>query len=669
MSDTFGATDLNQDMPGIGAAPGTARGAPQGLPSQLQGLVKHFFQQSQGAPNPKFLPPPPGPGGGQKKPQLGSTDGPDPTARSMAPLPANAPQPPPKFTPYMMPVPRDSSQWNQPDQFPRLPQTFELSGLYHNLGGYFAQHGGYASAPVGAGMAGFSKEYQDAFMKAQDWKMRMAKEQVAAHAQQLEDLERARSIEYADVFARHHEMGDNQTAVHDDLWKVAVEHGDKDVIAMIEGGASAEQVRRFLADHEAHIRALEATNKKATEQSEADGLYGLKPPGGGEGDKPYDPYGPGATQTAAPTAPAAPGAGQVAGPGAPTEKDARAPGVGDPLDKPSEDATPDVFKGLGLDPAMVSAATQIYKGESPTGMGKSDAAHAVKYANMLHAATADILADPNLKPGQYVDAVRKRLGPDVAASMKSMENYEIPPGSTSGYGKQGDYLRGLENLITKDMPNDPAHGKKGWVADYYADRHTFRTNPAKSTILLRTKDMANQMDNINNDLMVVQKELAARGVKATDINLRDAVETLGGSESMNRLMSDLGSYSTAYNVVVSGGHATLGGSQAVDQYFKPYFPLATIRNVIKGHVPSAQGILQGLHNEWENIGGKPDDMPRGDTSVERRIEDNGLMDTVTGARPYREVVNHNGVPLKWTGKNQFDRNAPENWVDPRSTRD
>ena len=318
---------------------------------------------------------------------------------------------------------------------------------------------------------------------------------------------------------------------------------------------------------------------------------------------------------------------------------------------------------------MAAAAGAIYRGESPTGMGKSDAAHAIKYANQLRDETASILADPNLKPGQYGDAVRKRLGPQAAADMENIADYKTPPGSLSGYGKQGDYLRGIENIITKDRPNDPAHGVHGFVAGYYHDRDVFRTSPAKSTILLRTKDMANQMENINTDLLKVQKKLEARGVKASDINLKGALDMLAGDEDMNRLYSDLGSYSTAYNVVVSGGRATLGGQQAVDSFFKPYFPLSTIRNVIKGHVPSAQGILQGLHGEWESIGGKPDDMPKGDLSVERRIDDIGKMDTVTGATPYNQIVNHYGVPALWTGKNQFKRDAPENWVAPGSTRD
>lgn len=647
-------------MPGLGPQSGNVRGSPIQLQSPLQSIVQRFAQ-SQGKPNPKFLPPPPGQAGQQGKgPKLGPVDPPNPTAYSIAPVPANSQRPPPAFNPYMPPVPRNSDQWGKPEQFARLPQSFELPGMFQQLGGYFGQHGGFASAPMAMGLASYSAAYQEAFHKGQVEKMQMAKEQIALHAAQLEELEQARAVQYSDVFSRHHEMGDGEDALHDDLWKVAVESGDKDVMAMIEGGASAEKVRRFLADHEAHIRALSAANKKSTEQEEADGLYGLKNPDGSGGDKPYDPYGPGANTQPATPAPS----GQVAGPGAPSAD--RAKNVGDPL-APDKSEVPEVLKGI--DPAMAAAAGAIYRGESPTGMGKSDAAHAIKYANQLRDETASILADPNLKPGQYGDAVRKRLGPQAAADMENIADYKTPPGSLSGYGKQGDYLRGIENIITKDRPNDPAHGVHGFVAGYYHDRDVFRTSPAKSTILLRTKDMANQMENINTDLMKVQKKLEARGVKASDINLKGALDMLAGDEDMNRLYSDLGSYSTAYNVVVSGGRATLGGQQAVDSFFKPYFPLSTIRNVIKGHVPSAQGILQGLHGEWESIGGKPDDMPKGDLTVEQRIDDIGKMDTKTGATPYHQIVNHNGVPALWTGKNQSERDAPENWVAPGSTRD
>jgi len=275
MSDTFGASDLNADTPGLGPQSGNERGPPVQLPSQLQGLVRHFFQQTQGNSNPKFLPPAPGPGGAQggqrKKPELASTDPPDPTVRSFAPVPANAPQPPPKFSPYVPSMPRDHSQWGQPEAFPRLPQTFELPGMYQKLGGYFAQNGMFASAPLGAGMAAYSKAYQEAFQKGQEWKMRMAKEQLGLHSAQLAELEARASTEYADVYNMYSEKGgdlNTQTiggrSLHDAIWAKAVELGDKNVIAMLEDGQSVEKVRRYQMDHEARIRDLSKANAKQT---------------------------------------------------------------------------------------------------------------------------------------------------------------------------------------------------------------------------------------------------------------------------------------------------------------------------------------------------------------------------------------------------------------------
>lgn len=676
MSDTQGASDLENDMPGLGAQPGNVRGAPQGLPSQLQTLVQRFLAQSQGPSNPKFLPPPPMQGGQQpKRPPIPSTDPPDPGARAFSPAPPGRPVPPSAFTPYIQPLPRDHDQWGQPEPYARLPASFELGGMYSTLGNYFSQHGGFASAPLGAGTAAFAKAYQDAYEKGMDFKMRQAKEQAAMHAQQLEDLERARSIEYADVFSRHSIDGDDP---HDDIWRVAVQHGDKDVIAMMERGDSAEKVRRFLADHEAHIRALSAANKKQSEDDDAAALYGLSPKGQGGGA--YDAYtnptgthgGAPAEGGAAPSA-AAPGAGEVAGPGAPSGggADTRAPAL-DPDKQPAEDDTPTVFKGVN--PLLAQAAGDMYRGEEPTGMDKRALPLARALQQKMGEETDKIRDDPNLKPGQYVDAVRKRLGSRVADEMQGMEDYGIQPGSTSGYGKRADYLRGLESIILKDMPSDPQHGVRGWNAAYFHEQDLFRNNAQNRTIMLRTNDMASQLDNINNDLTVVQKKLEARGIKSTQMSIGDAVKMLAGDEDMNRLMSDLGSYSTAYNVVVSAGHQTLGGQQAIDAYFKPFFPLATIRNVIKGHVPSTMGIIQGMHRQWRDVGGKPDNMPYADKDIEQKIEDAGKMDTVTGAMPYGQVVNHDvgggrKVPSLWTGRNQFDRNAKENWVPVGSTRD
>src|SRR5580698_2792483 len=123
MSDTFGATDLNADMPGLGPQPGNVRGPPVQFPSALQGLVKHFTQQSGGQkPSPGGAP---GPDGQPKKPKLGSTDPPLPGARSIAPLAPTAPPPPPSSTPPQPSIACEHTQWVQAERSLRPKQSFE----------------------------------------------------------------------------------------------------------------------------------------------------------------------------------------------------------------------------------------------------------------------------------------------------------------------------------------------------------------------------------------------------------------------------------------------------------------------------------------------------------------------------------------------------------------
>ena len=437
MSDSFGATDLDADMPGIGAAPGNARGAPQGLPSQLQALVQHFTQTSQGKPNPKFLPPPPGPAGGQQKaPKLGPVDPPDPGAYAMAPVPVNAPHPPRAFNPYMRPVPRDHDQWGEPDLYPRLPRSFEVAPLYQQLGGYFAQHGNYQSAPVAAGLAGHSEKYIAAFAKGQDIRMREEQEQVKLHAAHLADLEDLRLTGYADVFAMHKEMGDNETTLHDDLWRKAVEGGDKDVITMMEHGASAEQVRRFLADHEANIRALKAANSKSAEQDDIDAKrWGLPSGegGGGEGGGVYDRYSPGTGRAAAP----APAAGQVAGPGAPSSE----PGTS-PAPPSSQPLKP--YEQVGLD---------IARGRPSSGLPKKVEDAAQSYAADVDQRMDNVVAHSAGKTREQVAQELSGISPAIASDWSAiLDGRKGLPGGMGAIGSR-PYWSNLSDLALAVKPS------------------------------------------------------------------------------------------------------------------------------------------------------------------------------------------------------------------------
>ena len=659
MSDSFGATDLDADMPGIGAAPGNVRGAPQGLPSQLQALVQHF-SGSQGKPNPKFLPPAPGPGGGQQKaPKLGPVDPPDRGAYAMAPVPANAPHPPPAFNPYIPPVPRDSDQWGKPEPFPRLPQTFELPGMYQNLGGYFGQHGGFASAPMGRGMAAYSVAYQEAFQKGQEQKMRMSMEQVKLHAAQLEDLEQARSIEYADVFARHHEMGDGPTATHDDLWKVAVQHGDKDVIAMIEGGASAEKIRRFLADHEAHIRALGAANAKTSEQDAQDAQYGLAPArdGGGQGGGVYDPYGAGATGGGA----AAPAGGQVAGPGAPSGDPGRAKNVGDP-EKPAEDDpsdTRDENRKL-----IDGGAWDMVEGYKPDGAqyGKMTQTMMAKRKLQMEQSLKQIAADPNLNrdgkhPEEVLDAVRKAV-PEAANTLDQYSKYEEGPGvgGRSSTGGPEAAMWGLMNpLAAKMYPGDKETGVGAFNPDNLQAIHQFRDPNGQTQKQIQrvgpTVAAAQQLIADLNKLPPEDRQnLTLDSIKA---------KMLGGNPTYRAIWANWLNYNQDVNALsVPGGSVT---ETVLSEQQVPWFSSsAEYLAVIREHIGVAESRVDEFHNTWKQFG-SPHPMPGLNKEAEAQIPRIKRLDLQTGMLPGDRRKAKDGKTYEYTGKNMENPDADENW--------
>jgi hypothetical protein len=668
MSDTFGATDLNDDMPGIGAAPGNVRGAPVQLPSQLQGLVKHFFQQSQGNPNPKFLPPSPGPGGGKKKPELGPTDPPDPTVRAFAPVPANAPQPPAKFSPYVPSMPRDHSEWGQPEAFPRLPQTFELPGMYQKLGGYFAQNGSFASAPLGAGMAAYSKAYQDAFQKGQEWKMRMAKEQLGLHSAQLAELEARQSTEYADLYNMYAEKGgdlNTQTiggvSLHDAIWKKAVELGDKNVIAMLEDGQSVEKVRRYQMDHEARVRDLNKANAKQTEADAAAELYGLHPPSAA-GTDPWDrgPTQPGETQPS-------PAPGEVAGPGAPSpEKDARAPGVGDPLDKKPADEgeNADDIK----DPEqrrMHEASVSVLKGIEPQDIPKSVLPYAGIQAREMRRKMGDIIDAAKrgeIAPDQVIPEVRKQVGGDVANDLQDVLDYRMPGVGGGGQGggtggKEGDYKTLLGNIASTIDPGDPGKGRGGWTAANYQAQERFRTDVNTQTVILRSNSLAADGTAVLSDL----KELERQGVKTEGLDLNGILGYATRDPTYAKLAGDWKAYNDAFNTVVTGGRHVESGAQSQESVAPvSYASPAAFRAAIKGHMNDALGYLDGEHKRWESIGGKEHNMPSYNPSTEKQLRNIRDMDYLTGTFPGQTYTNSKGVTKTWVGGN-LNPYDPSNW--------
>ena len=615
-------------MPGLGPQSGNVRGPPVQLPSALQGLVKHFTQ-TQGAPSPQSQPPAPGAGGGaHKKPELGPVDPPDRGAYAIAPVPANAPRPSPKFNPYIPSLPRDSAQWGQPEPFPRLPQSFELPGIYKQLGGYFAQSGGFRSAPLGAGMAAYSAAYQEAFQKGQEQKMRMSMEQMKLHAAQLEELEQTRAIEYADTFNRFQVEGDKDPqGLHDALWKTAVEHGDKDVMAMLENGDSAETVRRFLAKHEANIRDLSKANAKTSEQDAQDAQYGLAPARREEGGA----YGPETT---------------------------RPPGV---VDKPGETPPDDRDANRKL---IDAGAWDMVEGYKPTGAeyGKMTSTIMAKRKLEMERQLKEIAADPNLnKDGQHpeevLDAVRKAV-PEAANTLDQYSKYEEGPGvgGRSSTGGPEAQMWGLMNpLAAKMYPGDPKTGVGAFNPDNLQAIHQFRDPNGQTQKQVQrigpTVEAATQLITALNRLPPDQRQnLSMDAIKA---------KMLGGDPLYRAIWANWLNYNQDVNALsVPGGSVT---ETLLSETQVPWYSSsAEYLSVIREHIGVASARVDEFHNSWKQYG-SPAPMPGLNRAAEEQIPRIKRLDVATGMLPGDRRKAKDGKTYEYTGKDIENPDADANW--------
>ena len=672
MSDTFGATDLDADMPGIGAAPGNARGAPQGLPSQLQALVQHF-SQSQGKPNPSFLPPAPGPGGGQKKPRLGPTDPPDPSVQAYAPIPANAPRPPQSFTPFIKSMPRDHSQWGQAEAFPRLPQSFELPGMYQNLGSFFGQNGSFRTAPLGIGMAAYSKAYQDAFQKGQQEKMRMAKEQMVLHRYQLEEQTENEVTGYRDIYNEYAEMAGRDPAkmagqtvggltMHDAVWQKAVELGDKPIIAMLEGGASAEKVMRFQQDREARLQDLKKANAKSAEEDASAELYGLKPSQQQqEQTSPWETMRSGGARTA-PGAPPAPGAAIGGDKDTP---DARAKGVGDPTaEKPGEDAKDADDISDPVAKTRHDAAVEVFKGFEPKDIPKQWLPYAGVEARNLEdkvGKIVDLAKQGKIKPEDVIPEIRKQVSGKVADDAQGILDYKMPGVGGGGQGggqggKEQNYKTLLGNVASVVKPTTDK--SPGWNAANYQAQERFRTDVNTQTVILRSNSLAADGGAVLADL----KELERQGRPATGLDINQIVGFAERDPTYAKLYGDWKAYNDAFNTVVTGGRHVESGAQAQESVAPlTYASPSAFRAAIKGHMTDALGYLEGEHRRWETIGGGEHNMPSYNPRTEKELRDMRDMDYLTGTKPGETYTNpKTGKTKTWVGVS-LDPYDPKNW--------
>jgi hypothetical protein len=657
MSDTQGA-NLEGDMPGIDTAQsppttGIAR-SPLQLPSALQGLAK--FQQSQGKPAPKFQPPKP-PALTEEQARLPPQHTGKPA--SFAPVPATVNVPTGGFTPFIKTQDkRDISQWGDAVRYPRLPATFELGGMFNQIGQYFAQAGGDVGEAASQ-LTYHSQAYWDGFMKGQDHKMKMAIEQQALYSKQLENSITNRLIDNKNTIDSYMRAagGDatklgsvrlNGVDLYHALYDVALKNQDEQAQRMLEAGEPLEHVINYLHDADKNLRDLQAARQKAGDQEADDAAaYGLGPKAGTGG------AGSGWEQTA------------------PRDQATQPPATAPKEDDPN---APDWAKGL--DPKLVAATEDAFRGSTPS-PDKTVARAAATHAKEMDVAVNKILDDAHagrIKPDEVMPAIRKAVGPRIAADAEGVANYSRP-GFGSGAGgsgsqRQGDYAQLLDAIARAANPGDK-DGVGGFVATHYKEQEDFRNNNQIRTALIRTRDLPAMADEVKQDISILRN----KQYNMNDLNWQGVKDHfVAGNPDFQKLYSDMLAYSTAYQTIISGGRATLGGTRDVEASFPSQSPLATYFNVIKGHMGGVRGILSGYHADWESKGGKPTNMPRGDPAIEKRIDNYWRMDPNTGAFPY-DPNNPDNDRIKkkagpwgpagdyyWTNADPVNRNNPRNWM-------
>jgi hypothetical protein len=671
-------------MPGIGAAPPK----PSQVPNALGGLAQAFKQMFGGAPAPRPAPGPTFGPQGQLQPPQPQPQGRQPrmsgTTASLA-VPKGAPQPPARFTPFVKSQPtRDYSEWGQPEQFPTLPASFEVPSIYKGVGQFFSspQNGSQGSIPLAFLLTGHADEYVKGLMQGQEWKAKMARQQMQDAAFQLQTQQEAEHHVYSDVAAEYAALNENRDpakwvkpingvtymdAMHNEAAKI----GDDKMMALIENGANVKDIMEFQARRDASLRDLQKANDKTAQQSAVDAVWGDAPAagaqGGGAGDltpdwakqpgaaeaRAADPQGP-PPVSADPgkPAPTTPGGTQVASTDPSSGVDTTA--SGDQI--PADTRTPD-------QKLLDGRAMQLIKGYKPTGMEFGDAtgmARAGRRMVEIQNAMGDIADDPNLKTRQQIlNAVAQRVSPEAAHDLADYTDYSRGVGTsgTAGGGPERGWIDLLTPLARKIDPPDPKTGQGGWNQQNYQAQQRFRTDTATQTVLLRTNSLAADGTAVLADL----KELEKGGRAPTGLDLSQVVNMAERDPLYAKLYGDWLAYNDSFNTIVTGGRHVESGTMAqVSTAPTSYASPSAFRAAMKGHMNDAYGFLEGEHRRWETAGGGKDDMPSYNPKTEKEITDMRDMDWLTGTLP-GQTYTFKGVTKTWRPKNSLDPNDPANW--------
>jgi hypothetical protein len=660
MSDIFSpqedGSELQGDTPGIGAAPS----APRGVPSALAGLANSFQQLFSGRPAPQAARPGPSPfqfPGRSQIPQGPEQDqGPRQTGTtSSLALPKGSPQPRDRFTPYVPTLPRHFSQWGQPEPFPRLPQSFELPGIYGGLSQFFGQNGSAFSSPIALLMGRYAGDYQKGVMEGQKFKAQMAKEKLAEQAVLLQRRQEAEMTEYHDIFDEYSVLqGEADPAkitrtikgvgLQDALWNKAKEIGDDKVAALIESGAGVAQVMAFEAAREAKFQDLSKANKKTEDQTAEDTGWDLTP-----AEK----------STSAPAGSSIDPAAQFnrPGPAAP----AIDPATGKPAPKPVEAAPPKDDPGAPkLESNTDEEADNVVRGIEPSTALPPDVRRAVLLRGANKLSKIDkLIADPNLKPEDVIPAAKRELGPGIGAELENYANYSKGPsagGLGGSGGKEQGYWNRLASLAKKARPGNPDGGVAGWNQATFQAIQQFRDESQKqNSPIQRIPTVAAAGEQVLNDLDLIQKKYG----KGANTSLASVKGKLGLDPLYSALYGDWLNYNQDVNVLTTSPSVT--ETKAAEDTVRWYGSASAYRAVVKNHMGVADSRIGQLHGQWNSYG-TGDQMPGYNPQAEQSIDKIKRLDPVSGLMPGGTLTDKTGKKWTYTGKNARDPDAEENWV-------
>jgi hypothetical protein len=384
----------------------------------------------------------------------------------LSPVPPGLPPRPINFSPYIASfADRPSGQWGTPPAFARMPQQWEVPGIYRGVGMALAQFGSGSVSPIAGLLAKLSANYQQGYMKGQEFQTKMQRDQMQNAALELEFQQQQELHDYNDIFDEYRARGwDNPDQLTADLEAAAQKYGDQNMLNVL-GSKGAGAAYQYLQFRDAKWQDLHHSNKQA--DKEAEDAKDLKDWGVPTEQTPDQAPPPGAPPGTEPTASAAPPASPRTAPvapplGAPPQGH---PSAGAPAPQAAQPGQPSQPESQGdrvdaLEPYQ-RAGLEYLRGGTMTGVPKNVQKASIAYADKVLGQMDDLVAQARggkMSKDQIEDALRQ-INPAIAGEFADIRDLNTPLPGGMGAINAHPFWRDIESLAASSVP--------GWrVNDY-----------------------------------------------------------------------------------------------------------------------------------------------------------------------------------------------------------